>query len=86
MVLREGLNLRIKRVSLLRSSKLLVEEDKTLKSCGETGYPVSLSCDKILVGAGLARFFPVMAEMPKWSEIRVCRRRQVWPIYNKLHR
>ena len=86
MALSEGLNFRIKRVSLIRSSELLVQEDKTLKSRGETGCPVSLSCDKILVGAGLTRFFPVMAEMPKWSEIRVCRRRQVWPIYNELHR
>ena len=82
MALSEGLNLRIKKVSLIRSSKLLVEKDKTLKSRRET----VLSCNKILVGAGLTHFFPVMAEMPKWSEIPVCRRRQVWPIYNKLHR
>ena len=50
MALSEVLNLRIKRVSLIRSSKLLVEEDKTLQSCGEPGCPVSLSCNKILVG------------------------------------
>ena len=44
-----------------------------------------LSCGKILGGVGLTRFFPVMAEMPKWPEIRACKRRPVWPIYNELH-
>ena len=32
---------------------------------------MSLLCNKIFVGPGLTHFFPVMVEMPKWSETRV---------------
>ena len=70
LALSDGLSLRISRLSLTRSSELKEEEDKMVKSSGETGCPVSQWCDRMLVG-GLARFLPVSAEMPKCSDIRV---------------
>ena len=78
LALSDGLSLRISRLSLTRSSELKEEEDKMVKSSGETGCPVSQRCDRMLVG-GLTRFLPVSAEIPKCSEIRVWRSRLVWP-------
>ena len=84
LALSDGLSLRISRLSLTRSSELKEEEDKMVKSSGETGCPVSQRCERMLVGGGLTRFLPVSAEMPKCSEIRVWRSRVVWPTYNEL--
>ena len=39
----------------------------------------------MLVRVGLTRFFPVRAEIPKQSEIRVGRSRHVWPTSYVLH-
>ena len=41
LALSDGLSLRISRLSLTRSSELKEEEDKMVKSSGETGCPVS---------------------------------------------
>ena len=62
------------------------EVDSIVKSMEETGCPVPQWCERMLVGGGLTRFFPVRAEMSKWSEIRMGRRRPVWPKYNDEHR
>ena len=85
LALSVGLSLRLRRLSLTRSSELKDEDYKMVKSSGETGYPVS-QCDRMFVGGGLTRFLPVSAEMPKCSEIRVWRSRLVWPTYNELQR
>ena len=52
----EGLNFRIKRVSLIRSSELFVQEDKTLKSRGETGVTCPFRVTKYLGGRANALF------------------------------
>ena len=53
-MLRDGLSFLIKRLSLIRSSVVeLGEVDDMVKSLGETGCPVSQSCEKMLVGGGL---------------------------------
>ena len=41
------------------------EVDNMVKSLGETGCPASQWCERMLVGGGLTRFFPVRAEIPK---------------------
>ena len=79
LALSDGMSLWIRRLSLTRSSELKGEEDKMEKSSGETGCPVSLWYDRMLVGEGLPRFLPVSAEMPKCSEINVRRSRLAWP-------
>ena len=72
-MLRDGLSFLIKRLSLIRSSEVELDDevDNIVKSLGETGCPVSQWCERMLVGGGLTRFFLVRAKMPKWSEIRV---------------
>ena len=51
LVLSDGLCLRMRKLSLTRSSELKDEEDKIVKSSGETGCPI--------LGGGLTRFLPV---------------------------
>ena len=58
-MLRDGLSFLIKRLSLIRSSVVELDDkvDNMVKSLGETGCPISLWCEKMLVGGGLTRFF-----------------------------
>ena len=66
-MLGDGLSFLIKRLSL----ELDDEVDNMVKSLRETGCPMSQWFERMLVGGGLTRFFPIRVEMPRWSEIRV---------------
>ena len=63
--MKDGLSLEIKRVYLIRSSRVEEQEERILKSSREAERPVSERCDSMLSGEGLRRFLPVRAEIPK---------------------
>ena len=57
-MLRDELSFLIKRISLIRSSAVELDDEvhNMVKSFGETGCPVSQWCEGMLVGGGLTRF------------------------------
>ena len=68
-MLRDRLSFLIKRLSLVRSSVVELDDevDKIVKSLGEIGCPVSQWFERMLVGGVLTRLFPVRAEISKCS-------------------
>ena len=77
MPFKDGLSLEIKRLSLIKSSGVELQEERILKSSRDAEWPVSVRCDRTLDGEGLRLFLPVRAEIPKLSETRVCKWRVV---------
>jgi hypothetical protein len=71
--LRDGLSLEIKRLSWIINSYESEEEEMILKSSKEAECPEELMWEKMLDIAGLDDGFPVIGEIPKCSEILVCK-------------
>ena len=84
--LRVGLSLWMSKLSLMRSSWVIDEEEweRMVKSSDVVGWPVSWWCDRMFGAEELTRSLPVRAEIPKWSAIYVWRSRLVWPTYDTL--
>ena len=72
MPFKDGLSFEIKRLSLIKSLGVELQEERILKSSRDAEWPASMRCDRTLNGEGLRRFLPVRAEIPKLSETRVC--------------
>ncbi len=71
--LRDGLSLEIKRLWWIINSYESEEEEMILKSSKEAECPEELMWEKMLDIAGLDDGFPVIGEIPKCSEILVCK-------------
>ena len=72
-MLRDGLSFLIKRLFLIRSSVVELDDgvDNIVKSLeGNRVFGLTVVWEDG-VGGGLTSFFPSRAEIPKWSEIRV---------------
>ena len=66
LMLREELSFLIKRLSLITSSVVGLDDevDNIVKLLGETECPVSQWCERMFLSGGLTRLYPVRADIP----------------------
>ena len=72
----------MRRLSCIINSYESEEEERIWKSSKLAGCPEAFVCERILEIAGLVECFPVIEEIPRCSDILVCRWRVVWPTYD----
>ena len=65
MPFKDGLSFEIRRLTLIKSSRVELQEERILKSSRAAEWPVSVRCDRTLDGEELGRFLPVRSEIPK---------------------